>query len=315
MDIKYLHFLQGIRESAPEWFNDLIQFITDVAGGILIILIPMIIFFCIDKKKGKFVLISLPIASALNVFIKNLFCVYRPWMRSELITPTEKAIKGAGGYSFPSSHTQGSASSFGSIAFVYRKKKLIMIPCICLVLLVAFSRNYLGVHTPQDVLVGMLVSAVVIFFINAIQKKSESSDKDNRIFYIVSIVVTLLVMIFMCLKNYPIDYDTAGNILIEPSKAVSSFTSKAGLLIGVFMALMLEEKYIEFGTDDLKLSKRIVRAVIGIVLYFISAIISAALCSLLPIKWVSAFAQSAILYFCVLFFTPFIFTKIEARKH
>ena len=42
LDIKYLLFLQEIRESAPEWINNLMQLITDTAGGILILLIPMI---------------------------------------------------------------------------------------------------------------------------------------------------------------------------------------------------------------------------------------------------------------------------------
>lgn len=180
MDIKYLNFLQNIRESVPEWFNELIQFITDI--GVLFILIPMMIYFCFDKKKGKFVLISLAITSALNVFIKNIFCVYRPWIRSKLIKPTETAIKGAGGYSFPSSHTAGAGASLGSVAFVYHKKKLIMIPCICLVLLVAFSRNYLGVHTPQDVLAALLESAGMILLINTVLNRNESSGKDNRIF-------------------------------------------------------------------------------------------------------------------------------------
>ncbi len=160
MDIKYLLLLQELREQAPEWFNGLIQFITDTAGGILLLLVPLIIYFCLDKKKGEFIWISLAFASVLNVLIKNIFCVYRPWIRSELIKPTAEAIEGAGDYSFPSSHTQGSASAFGSIAFAYRKKKALSIICVCLILLVAFSRNYLGVHTPQDVCAGMMISVL-----------------------------------------------------------------------------------------------------------------------------------------------------------
>ena len=182
-------------------------------------------------------------------------------------------------------------------------------------LLVAFSRNYLGVHTPQDVLVALLESVGMIFLINAVLKKNESSDKGNRMFYIVMVAVTLLVMIFMCLKNYPVDYDAAGNILMDPKNAVASFTAKAGLLTGIFAALMLEEKFIDFGTDDVKLSRRIVRAVIGAVMLLIASMLSVAISNVFPIKWVSAFVQNALMYFIFLFFTPFIFTKIEAHKH
>ena len=104
-------------------------------------------------------------------------------MRSELIKPTKKAIKGAGGYSFPSSHTQSSASSYGAIAFVYRKKKAVCATFILLVLLVAFSRNYLGVHTPQDVIVAILEAIVVIYLTSIIQKKMGDSLKNRMIFY------------------------------------------------------------------------------------------------------------------------------------
>lgn len=314
MDIKYLQFLQKLRESAPNWFNKLIQLITDTAGGFFIVIIPMIIFFCINKKKGEFVLLSLAVASVLNAFIKNIFCVYRPWMRSELIKPTAKAIKGAGGYSFPSGHTQGSASAFGSTAFVFRNKKLISILCVCLVLLVAFSRNYLGVHTPQDVLVGMLEAAVVIFLTYIIQKKTDTSEKRNLIFYCITVFTIVFATAFMCLKKYPIDHDIAGNVLIDPSHAISSFTSKAGLLIGALTAWMLEEKFIAFNTDDLNMKTKIVRFAIVAIVFLPTAIFAAAVSSLLPIGWLSAFTQNMILYFCVIFFPPLIFTRIETRS-
>lgn len=196
LDIKYLLFLQGIRESAPEWINNLMQLITDMAGGILILLIPIIVFFCIDKKKGEFIWISLVIASVINVFVKCVFCVYRPWIRSELIKPSEKAIEGAGDYSFPSSHTQGSASAFGSLAYVYRKKKLLSIICICVILLVAFSRNYLGVHTPQDVLAGLFIAIVGIALTCLIQKKIDGSEKNRIIFCGIAVVTIMLALLF-----------------------------------------------------------------------------------------------------------------------
>lgn len=314
MDIKYLHFLQDLRERAPLWFNNLIQFITDVSVSIIILLIPMIIFFCIDKKKGEFVLLSLSIASALNVFIKNIFCVYRPWMRSELIKPTAKAIKGAGGYSFPSGHTQGNASSFGAVAFVYRKKKPIAIPCICLVLLVAFSRNYLGVHTPQDVLAGITVSLSVIFLIKNIQKKTADSEKNRFTFFCTAVAVTAICMTIMCLKKYPVDYDNEGNILIAPERVIASFASKAGMLVGFLAAWITEKKYIDFDTENLTLTKRIIRAVTVCVIYIIAAILSSFISNVITIEWLSAFVKNVLLCFCVFLFGPLIFTKIEKSK-
>lgn len=313
MDIKYLLLLQELREQAPEWFNGLIQFITDTAGGILLLLVPLIIYFCLDKKKGEFIWISLAFASVMNVLIKNIFCVYRPWIRSELIKPTAEAIEGAGDYSFPSSHTQGSASAFGSIAFAYRKKKALSIICVCLILLVAFSRNYLGVHTPQDVFAGMMIAVIGIVFADIIQKKIEGSEKKRLMFYWISVVIIAIALLFVCLKSYPVDYDIAGNLLYDPRRSISSFASKAGLAVGFLSAWLLEAKYIGFSTDKLSVKQRIIRAVIGLAVFFVAAILAAIVSSLLPVDWMSAFMQNALMYFCTIFFGPLIFTKLE--KH
>lgn len=314
MDIKYLLFLQELRESAPEWITDLMQFITDTAGGILILFIPMIIYFCIDKKKGEFIWISLTLASLINVFVKCVCCVYRPWIRSELIKPTEKAIEGAADYSFPSSHTQGSASAFGSIAFIYRKRKVLSLLCVCIVLLVAFSRNYLGVHTPQDVVAGILIAIAGIAVACFIQKKIEKSEKNRVTLYWILVGIIVLAMGFVSLKKYPIDYDAGGNILYDPMHSISSFASKAGVTIGYFTAWILEEKYIAFSTENVSIKHRAVRAVIGVVLYFAAAILAMGVSSILPIVWVSAFVQNMVMYFCIFFFAPLIFAKLENRS-
>ncbi|SCY43548.1 Membrane-associated phospholipid phosphatase [Pseudobutyrivibrio sp. AR14] len=314
MDIKYLLFLQNIRLNAPEWFNELIQFITDTAGGVLLILIPMIIFFCIDKKKGEFVLISFSIGSVLNVIIKNIFCIYRPWMRSELIKPTKEAIKGAGGYSFPSSHTQSSASSYGAIAYVYRKKKAVCAIFILLVLLVAFSRNYLGVHTPQDVIVAILEAIAVIYLTSIIQKKLGDSLKNRMIFYFVVVAVIVVVTAFMVLKNYPIDYNEAGKIIYKPVRAIKSYANKAGLIIGILSAWILEEKYIAFSTENLSMKDKLIRAIIGITVYLLGDIFADMISSQVSVRWIEAFVKNGIRYFCPFFFGPLIFTRMGAIK-
>lgn len=314
MDISYLLFLQDIRMNAPEWFNELIQFITDTAGGSLLVLIPMIVFFCIDKKKGEFVLISYSIGSFLNGILKNIFCIYRPWMRSELVQPTKEAIDGAGGYSFPSGHTQGSASSYGSIAYVYRKKKVVCAVFICLVLLVAFSRNYLGVHTPQDVTVAILEAIAVICLTTFIQKKIEDSEKNRMIFYCIVVAVIIVVTAFMVLKNYPIDYNSAGKVIYKPARAIKSYANKAGLITGILTAWILEEKYIAFSTDNLSIKDKLLRAIIGIAFYYICALLAEYLCSIISVRWIKGFAENVIFYFGTFFMAPLVFTRIESLK-
>lgn len=70
----------------------------------------------------------------------------------------EAARADATGYSFPSGHTQNIVGTTASI-FASRKETWVRIVCIVLMVLVPFSRMYLGVHTPLDVGVAFLTAA------------------------------------------------------------------------------------------------------------------------------------------------------------
>lgn len=86
-----------------------------------------------------------------NMILKNLVARTRPY---EVLTGLELLIDKAVDYSFPSGHT---GSSFASACVLYRKlPKKFGIPALILASLIAFSRIYLGVHYPSDVLFGML---------------------------------------------------------------------------------------------------------------------------------------------------------------
>ncbi len=91
-------------------------------------------------------------------FLKLTFCVYRPWVRCGDIKPLESAS----GYSFPSGHSVTAASNYGTLIERYRKRRAFCILMAALIVLTMFSRNYIGVHTPQDVCVGALLGILVV---------------------------------------------------------------------------------------------------------------------------------------------------------
>ena len=103
-----------------------------------LILLPALIYWCIDKKKGFFILTATSACLVVNSVIKLTACVYRPWIRDPRITPAGDAIKEATGYSFPSGHTAAAGPMLGGTAMCFKEKKAVPPICIIILLMVAF---------------------------------------------------------------------------------------------------------------------------------------------------------------------------------
>lgn len=81
MDISYLLWLQGLRESAPDAIQAFLSFVGSEAATVLTMLIPCVMYWCIDKRRSTLALITYGVSSVFNQLIKNTVCCYRPWVR------------------------------------------------------------------------------------------------------------------------------------------------------------------------------------------------------------------------------------------
>lgn len=89
-----------------------------------------------------------------NVMLKTLVARIRPY---EVVEGLRLLIEKPHDYSFPSGHT---CASFAAALVYYRKlSKKWGIGAVVLASLIAFSRMYLGVHYPSDVLAGVAIGA------------------------------------------------------------------------------------------------------------------------------------------------------------
>ena len=241
MDISYLLFLQNFRHSIHDAWTPFMEAASLFAITYLIF-IPVFIYWCVNKRKGLYILASLYTCLALNELIKLTACVYRPWVRDPRIIPAGHAISTAGGYSFPSGHTTAATPLYGGLAVVLWDKKItrwLSVLCVIGLLITGFSRNYLGVHTPQDVLVGWILGVLVLWAMaRMFRYLTAHPDKENS-FLLASFLGGLLAFVYIYYKPYPLDY-VNGKLLVDPYR----MTYDAYLFIGGFMALCVS-RYVE----------------------------------------------------------------------
>ena len=122
------------------------------AGAIWILLAIVLMLIPGKRKVGFTVAAALLIDLIIcNGILKPLIARIRPY---DLHTGISLLVKAPTDYSFPSGHT--AASFAAASALLYRKDRL-WIPAMVLAALIAFTRLYLYVHYPSDVLCGILV--------------------------------------------------------------------------------------------------------------------------------------------------------------
>lgn len=263
MDISYLLILQNFREITG---NILTPFMLLVSNLLPVLLaIPVAVYWCHDKDEGGFILLNYAGSGLINNTIKCTVCCYRPWIRDARVKPVEGALKGATGYSFPSGHVQTTTSVLGSAGYLtWKKKRWISVVSFILILLMAFSRNYLGVHTPQDVLVAMLETAVIILINSRLIPKILNGSKQvqNRAI-LIGIVITLATIVYITLKPYPTDY-VDGVLLVDPYEMMTDTYGAAGDLLGFLAGFFVERDYVHFRTDGSPIGK-LLRLIIGII--------------------------------------------------
>ena len=154
----FLRLLEGIRLPA---FSAFFSVVTYFGDEIAFMLAAFILFWCVDKRTGYYAFLAGLFGTIANQFLKIACRIPRPWVLDPDFTIVESARAAATGYSFPSGHTQNAVSTFGAAA-VMTKRRWVRRTCIALVVLVPFSRMYLGVHTPLDVGVAFLMAAALL---------------------------------------------------------------------------------------------------------------------------------------------------------
>lgn len=176
MEIEILNWIQNNIRCG---FLDIVMpLITKLGDSGILWIILAIVLMIIPKTR------RLGVTMAVALVIELLICdiilkplVMRP--RPYTVNPdVDMLVKKLNDYSFPSGHTGASFASAFALIFSKNSPKKLWIPAIVLAVIIAFSRLYLYVHYPTDVLAGMVIGTAEGFVASLICRAKPSKDAD-----------------------------------------------------------------------------------------------------------------------------------------
>lgn len=155
IEIRILDWIQSIRTPVGDMIMTFITRLGD-AGAVWILLAVILLIIPKTRKSGAILTAALCVDAVLcNGILKNLFCRIRP---CDINMSIQILIPRPNDFSFPSGHT---AASFAAVAaLMMAGEQKLWKPALALAALIAFSRLYLYVHYPTDILGGMIVGSV-----------------------------------------------------------------------------------------------------------------------------------------------------------
>lgn len=254
--MQFLYLLESIR---TDFLDAVFGAITTLGGKTLMLVICIITMWCVNKKRGYYLLTTCFTGIIINQTLKILFRIPRPWIKDPKFTIVESARGAATGYSFPSGHTQNITIAMGAPAR-FIKNTAVRIVCITIIALVAFSRMYLGVHTPLDVIVSLVIGAALVMSFYPFFERSDENPGPVYIIMGVMCALALLLTLFTELYNWPVDIDLHN---LESAREAGYLT--LGCSLATLISFYLDRKYVHSETGAVWWLQ-IIKLVVGLAL-------------------------------------------------
>ena len=238
MDILYA--LEKIR--TPFW-NGVMSAVTQLGGEVIFIVAAVVVFWCVSKWEGYYLMTIAFCGTVLNQFLKLICRVPRPWVRDPNFTIVESARAEATGYSFPSGHTQNAIGIFGGMAR-WGGRRWVRLGLTALALVIAFSRMYLGVHTPADVGVSLVLAAALVLGLYPLMRRAQ--EKPRYMGYVLAAMLVVSGAFVVFVEAYGFSADTDAENLVS---GIGNAWKMLGAVAGMTLAWLLDRRYIHFETQ------------------------------------------------------------------
>ena len=273
-----LEILRHIQSIANPFFDFIFQLITICGEQVVLISIISIIYWTLDKKFGEYIAYAVLTSVLLNNTIKDIFKMKRPIGEEGIRTLREQK---ATGYSFPRGHTQSASSFYGAMA-IYLKKRVMYIIATVMIILVGFSRLYLGVHYPKDVIVGGILGVLTSLVCYKLYNRFEN----KMLLYVITFVIFIPALTFA---------------------HSADFIKGMGTYLGFIIGIYIEKKYVNFSTEGSK-GNKIIRVLLGVLILLV---LQVGLKVLLPSGTIFSFIRYSLISLIGIGVYPMAFKKLK----
>ena len=308
MDIEILLSLQQFRNGAGGFLTDFLNKMTFLGELNTAIVLMAIIYWCVSKDIGSYLLMGWSGNRLVNGVLKVTVCAYRPWIRDPRIVPYGNSMTTATGYSFPSGHTMNAATTFGGFTVRRDMPTALRVVTGLMVLLVGFSRPFLGVHTPQDVLVGAAAGMLVMWLVWRMMQWLQAHPEKDRLVVLIGLLLAAAVAVYAAVKPYPEDYNAEGKLIVDGAKMANDTFKGVGYSVAFLTGWILERRFVRFSTD-VPVQQKLARAVIGLLGYYAVSLLLGPLVR----TWIPGSAGTVLSCFLQMFYVAFLFPWCAKR--
>ncbi len=211
--------LKAIQQIRSPFLDVLFQAVTMTAEELFFIVLAAWFLWCRNKQLGYRVGFAFLTSAVVNPLLKNSFRIERP-IGVEGVE--SQRLHTATGYAFPSGHTQGATAFWTGMMSSIQKRWMYVFGTLMIVL-VAFSRMYLGVHWLSDVVGGIAAGIITVILAN---KLFDTAIQRGNKYLLLWALVPLAVGLF----------------LFKDENYVKPF----GSLLGFWFGYLLEDRYVQY---------------------------------------------------------------------